>query len=461
MVFIKSRFLRIFPGLAVVLLFSVFLLGPLVTTLSLSDYFTNRQTYVYLKAILLYPMQWNLPGVFENNIYKGAVNGSLWTIPFEVLCYAIVLILGIFKLLRYKKVVLLIFVINIFVYLFYSSIFPSGKEQILGLQFKDFIGLFMYFSAGMLIYAYRDHIIINKYYAMIAVFILFLALNYGGLKELFTIFGSYLVFYIAYESRIKLQNFSKYGDFSYGLYIYAFPIQQLVTYYFGGVMKATTNFIISFFASLLLAFFSWHLIEKNALKLKKISIIDKLIPNKRMLISSQFVISVSRIYSTLLDRSIKIGWLKFLILLLVFWGGLYYYNDKPSFIEFPYNKSSSIFYEGWQPQERDEKYRWISASAGVLMKKPANAEKLYIVGYVPEGFTEVKKMSVYIDEIKIFESSLNSGQSINAEIVIKSFYQGINKIVNIKIEFDGVHVPLKDSLDQRHLSALINKIYFK
>lgn len=99
-----NRFLRIFPGLFMAVLLSVFVLGPLFTSLEISEYFSNNLTYSYLNNSLLLSVQYVLPGMFETNLYPNAVNGSIWTIPYEILGYILVAIIGYYGLLKKKKV---------------------------------------------------------------------------------------------------------------------------------------------------------------------------------------------------------------------------------------------------------------------------------------------------------------------------------------------------------------------
>ena len=90
--FLWARTLRVFPALLVMLLLTVFGLGPLVTSWPLSAYLTDAGTYGYLLkcATLVSGVQYNLPGVFADNPFKSAVNGSLWSLPYEIRMYAIV-----------------------------------------------------------------------------------------------------------------------------------------------------------------------------------------------------------------------------------------------------------------------------------------------------------------------------------------------------------------------------------
>ncbi len=81
--------------------------------------------------------------------------------------------------------------------------------------------------------------------------------------------GSYILFYLAFTRRLRLQHFAKYGDFSYGLYLYAFPIQQLLVLYFGRHLNILTLFFSAFALAFCLAVMSWHLVEKPCLKFKR------------------------------------------------------------------------------------------------------------------------------------------------------------------------------------------------
>ncbi|WP_051774993.1 acyltransferase family protein [Paenibacillus tyrfis] len=447
--YFKARFLRIFPGLAVALLFSAFVIGPSFTSLTLKEYFFHSQTYVYLKSVFLFPLRWNLPGVFEANIYKGAVNGSLWTIPFEVICYLIVVFLGIIGFLRYKKIVLFLFVGCFYYYLFQATI-SIEITHIFGLEINKMIELFWYFSVGMLIYLYRNFIPLNKYLAMICIIMLSVSLLFGGFKELFVFFGSYLIFYFGFNSQIKLSSFSKYGDFSYGLYIYAFPVQQSVTYLFGGKMTAELNFIISFFITLILAVFSWHLIEKHALKLKKFS----LLKNND---SENILKKIKKNYYLYLDKIIKINWITFLIIFVMFFASIIHYNQKPSIITFPYVKNNGIFKGSWLLQNATEPYRWINKSATIILSRPEQARTLIVEGFVPETFIEINQLKVFANDQQILEVELKSGHPIT----VNSLLPTSDRQVQIRLQFNDSHKPKTSEPDQREMSALISRIEIK
>lgn len=113
--FMIRRLLRILPALVFVIAVSALIIGPLLTTLSLQEYFSNRAAWNYLSKIFIYPTQYGLPGIFENNPFPIVVNGSLWSLRLEFALYIIVMILGWLGLLRWRWVsVMLAFICLLF-----------------------------------------------------------------------------------------------------------------------------------------------------------------------------------------------------------------------------------------------------------------------------------------------------------------------------------------------------------
>lgn len=271
--FVLARILRIYPGLIGATLFCVFIIGPLVTTLPVGEYLLHKETYNYLKVIFLFPMEWALPGVFEKSSFNTSVNGSLWTIPYEIMCYVLVAIIGLLGLLKRKEVVLFLFIVSLYAREHLKLFAP---ENVPWLYIPSLFDLFPFFSMGMVIYLYRDKIVLSHWYATISLLVLIISFRFGGFINAFTIFGGYLIFYLAYNQNIKLNNFAKYGDFSYGIYVFAFPIQQTVTFFFGSHITVIQNILISLPVTLLLATLSWYWIERPALKLKNNEIGTKL-----------------------------------------------------------------------------------------------------------------------------------------------------------------------------------------
>lgn len=258
----KARILRLFPGLAFYMILITFIIGPIITSIPLNDYFSDKSTFTYLLNVLLWPFSNQLPGVFDNNIYANSINGSLWSLKYEFLFYILVALLGLAKILNRTSVIIL------------TSI--SIVLSLSPLPFGELISLvpymFNYFGAGMLIYLFRKKIPLSGILALLSFITLTASLFVGYFNELFIVFGSYLIIYLSYSSKVKVHNFSKYGDFSYGIYIFAFPIQQIIVSLNHGEMLPIMNFLISFPFILIIAVVSWYLVEKRALKLNYINV---------------------------------------------------------------------------------------------------------------------------------------------------------------------------------------------
>lgn len=262
-----KRALRIFPGLIVVVVISSFVLGPIISTLPFREYLSHAQTYRYLlHTSILFPIEYSLPGVFNSNIYPNAVNGSIWTIPYELICYAMVGLLGVFGFLKKGKAIsFLLLVCLVSFYFLPSSILNVIKGDII---ISHMIELSIYFLTGVLFCLYRTKIKFNYVYLVLSLVALFYCCFNGNFKFVFFLVGPYIVFFLAFNQKLRLYSFSKYGDFSYGLYIYAFPVQQLIVYIFKNNIDPKTNFLIALPVTFVLAFMSWHLVEKRFIKKK-------------------------------------------------------------------------------------------------------------------------------------------------------------------------------------------------
>lgn len=260
--YVESRVLRIFPALWVALLFTVLIIGPLVTKLDLQAYFSGRGTWNYLlyNARLFPDVMYRLPGVFMENPRAGGVNGSLWTLPVELRMYAIVAVLGLMGVLRERALFNIVAVILVMFFIVApDSFFLLHKPQ------HERLGL--YFLLGAAFYVNAD--LIRLRFAGVAGLGLLVYLNFQNTAYnlVFSLWFSYLTLYLAFHPRLRLPDLSKYGDFSYGLYLYAFPLTQLAIFWWG---PENPWFIMSvtFAGAMIMAIASWFLIERPAMRLK-------------------------------------------------------------------------------------------------------------------------------------------------------------------------------------------------
>lgn len=267
--FIWARALRIFPALVVMLVITVFGMGLFVTTLPVDQYLTSKQVYSYFVycATLFFGVAYDLPGVFTDNPYKNAVNGSLWTLPYEVRMYAI--LLGLWCITRVLKGVdskSFKVVITCLSFFFLAAIFYTRQTN------SPIAPLFMLgymFFIGSVFYLWKDKILLNKHIALPALVVLVAAANIDKtiFFVLYILLLPYIVLYFAYFPSRLVRNYNRFGDYSYGVYIYAFPVQQCLAFMMPGISVRNMIFF-SLSITLVLAIASWNLVERHALLLK-------------------------------------------------------------------------------------------------------------------------------------------------------------------------------------------------
>ncbi|WP_413043934.1 acyltransferase family protein [Pseudomonas sp. YJ42] len=260
--FAAKRALRIFPALGVSVLLTVLIVGPLATELSLEEYFLNRQTLGYLGNIALIT-HFHLPEVFTGNPFPETVNGSVWTLPYEVLMYVSLLLMGLLRV--FGRIAVL--VVPIALILIHFQLAPS-----LGLEsdiLRKSTRLGMFFFLGSALYLFRRSVPWNWKIALTLLAVSLLSAQTELWLFVHVLTLPYLTIYLAHLPIPRLSRFGKYGDFSYGIYIFSFPIQQLLMHGFSPQLPLGAFMAISLSASIAIAALSWHLIESPALRLKR------------------------------------------------------------------------------------------------------------------------------------------------------------------------------------------------
>lgn len=270
--FVIARVLRIYPALIIVVALTVFVLGAYFTTLTLSGYFSDAETFKYWirNSTLLRGSYGYLPDVFENNPYKKAVNGSLWTMPWEVRMYIVLLGVGIVaKFAQWRDWVWKAIVIAIFFTVSAVYLMTYLFDSIVLIKDERVLRLFFMFFMGASYFALKEKIYIGHSAALAALFCTAIAIFFGKsvFLPIYTVLAGYIVLYLALLPKGKVRNFNRFGDYSYGVYIYAFPIQQIIVSRIPGI-TGIELFFTAFPCVLFCSVLSWHYIEKKCLRLK-------------------------------------------------------------------------------------------------------------------------------------------------------------------------------------------------
>lgn len=246
--YLKKRVMRIFPELSVVILISVFILGPLFTTWKLSEYFSSVQTYKYMLNVFLIPVH-NLPGVFENSPYLPTVNGSLWTLPIEFVCYILLLFLIKIKKkinVKYANVLLIMILFIICPVLqkyLANSPYPILASAVLPIQI---------FFVGHMWWEYRKNIVFDVRYIVIAVVILVIDAkkDFFNNYTIYILLFSYCILTISYMGKQWIKS-GIWEKLSYGIYLWGFPIGQIVVELVPKINPISHFVLTLFFASIL------------------------------------------------------------------------------------------------------------------------------------------------------------------------------------------------------------------
>jgi peptidoglycan/LPS O-acetylase OafA/YrhL len=274
--FALRRALRVLPGLLVVVLVTALLLGPLLSSLSAREYFSASGTWHYLTNALLGGGPDSLPGVFKENRYPAAVNGSLWTLGYEFGMYVMLALVG--KLFRHTAFAPACGAFFLLFAIVWIALSVSGHADMrlpfiwrLGVDIRIdrvcYLGAF--FFAGACAWLYRDRIRLVPWLATLALGGLVIVQSPLLVMPLLWIVTPYVVVVFAFKAPAVFRRLNGF-DYSYGIYIYAFPIQQGFSQL--GAARGwpwLAVLALSFLVTMLAAALSWYFVEKPALSFKK------------------------------------------------------------------------------------------------------------------------------------------------------------------------------------------------
>ncbi|RDS80987.1 acyltransferase family protein [Dyella psychrodurans] len=261
--FIWARFLRIIPAYVACLVLMAFVLGPIFTNLPLNAYISSQATrnYVVTNLKFVTGLSYWLPGVFNSHPRETAVNGSIWTLPAEVRMYLWVACLGVISVLA-RRWLSNVVIIGIFIYAMHN---PDSVPLV---PMSQYLRLAALFACGALCYVNRDWIPVDGRLFLVVCALTFLFRNTTAYPWLFGFCEIQFVFWFAYNTAWR--GFNRFGDYSYGIYLWGFPMQQVVEDLFPN-LPVLLNALLGLALTIPIAIASWHFIEKPALRLKELS----------------------------------------------------------------------------------------------------------------------------------------------------------------------------------------------
>jgi peptidoglycan/LPS O-acetylase OafA/YrhL len=268
--YLRKRVLRIYPGFVVAAVVSLLLFGPVGSGFD-SAYWHKVQWLKFFARLPALKTLW-IPNSFKSNFWP-YVNAPPWTIQYEFVCYVLITILGAMTLLRRRAALLALWIL---LYSYSAIQFPlklwiyNWNEMRIGGQPDYYPRFFTYFLAGTLFYLYRDRVRFNAANGAICAVAIVVAMRIPhALDAVLPLGFSYLLLAFAFSPRIRLHNWAQYGDFSYGLYLYGWPVLQTIIMFTHARVPPMLLFVLAMTCTLPIAVGSWYLIERPFLRLKR------------------------------------------------------------------------------------------------------------------------------------------------------------------------------------------------
>lgn len=263
--FVASRVLRIYPALIAATLFTI-ALAAASSTQPLRAFLGDPLTLDYLwRTASGVEVRDRLPGAFAANPFPDAVNGSLWTLPIELRLYVGLLAAGLAGLLARRRAWIGVVALGIVV----CALWPPPLALALNTAPNAVVvlKLALLFALGSVAYVWRNAIPLARSGVLIAAALV--AWDPGGVFRgpLFEPLLAYSILVIAYHPHWQWPAFNRIGDYSYGLYVYSFPLQQTLVQRVSP-WEPLVLFAVALPCALAAAALSWHALERPALGLK-------------------------------------------------------------------------------------------------------------------------------------------------------------------------------------------------
>ncbi|RZL37250.1 MAG: acyltransferase [Pedobacter sp.] len=266
--YVWRRILRIFPAFWICLLVTALIVAPIIIILkgqSLNQHILSQMVGYILKNLTLII---NRPDIsnLTNKLAEKSLNGSLWTLSWEFLFYFLLAISGLFGALSKRKWLLIFFTIT-----YIACYWIDACKCTIFLKYYSNVNVAIlpyYFLVGSIGFLFKKYIPDSKIIFAICIILWLLDLKYNPNYPLHPFFLLYVLLWLA--THFSFKSIEKFGDFSYGLYIYHFVVIQTILISFDNKFQPITLLLITLPTAFGLAYLSWNLIEKRCMNFKRL-----------------------------------------------------------------------------------------------------------------------------------------------------------------------------------------------
>lgn len=279
--FLWRRVLRIFPAYWLALVVAAFAVGPLVWIAdghALGSYFSLAGDGPFAYLAKNFTLRIGTYGIYDifatttpygESVGSSVFNGSLWTLIYEFGCYLVVAVFVFFGVLTRARI--LVPLVTAFLGILQIAAYTRTDivtNYVPQLADPQVIPLAFAFLAGSTIAVYSKSIIFDDRLGVLAGLVFLYSLKSGGFAVVGVAAGAYFVLYLAARLPRQVQWIGARNDYSYGVYVYGFLMQQVLAYLGVHHWGIVAYIVIAMILSLGCAWVSWHLVEKRAMSLK-------------------------------------------------------------------------------------------------------------------------------------------------------------------------------------------------
>jgi peptidoglycan/LPS O-acetylase OafA/YrhL len=252
-----------------VTLFETFVVGPTFYQGKLPEYFT-QWAWPHLQNMFIWPQNPTIPNVFVENAHP-QVNGSLWTIPIEVSFY-LVLPLVVFLIGRRTAIYVVVFLTSLFLEPFATwfglSFLNPGPSLLDGVALFHVAQYFPYFMAGLCAWKLREVIQFRTGWFVLSIIVLFAGRESAFAPIILKLCLPYVVLFIGVAGAIGTKLKKSIGDISYGTYLYAYPLTNIIVALGRRSLAPEIVFMLVTPTVLMFAYLSWRFVELPFLRMK-------------------------------------------------------------------------------------------------------------------------------------------------------------------------------------------------